>query len=190
MWIAEADDLAEPTFLEEVMKGFDDSDVVLSYAQSKQIDQDDNLINETYLDYTNDISTEKWLTDYIRDGKDELADTLVVKNTIPNVSGVVFKKFDLSLILEKLLTFKVGGDWYFYIYLLKEGKIAYTAKSLNSHRRHTSSVTTSPENDQKHFQEIVDMQELIKKRFDVSKKKWKSVLKYREQVKKYLGIKG
>jgi len=188
VWIAEADDLAEPTFLEELMKGFDDPEVVLSYAQSKQIDQDDNLINETYLDYTNDIDTEKWLTNYIRDGKEELADTLVVKNTIPNVSGVVFKKFDVSPILEKLLTFKVGGDWYFYIYLLKQGKIAYNAQSLNSHRRHTNSVTVSPENDQKHFQEIVDMQDLIKDEMSVSKKKWKSVLKYRKKVKEYLKI--
>ena len=35
VWIAEADDLAEPGFLEEVMKGFDDKEVVLSYSQSK-----------------------------------------------------------------------------------------------------------------------------------------------------------
>jgi len=188
VWIAEADDLADSEFLPEVMKGFNDPEVVVSYAQSKQIDQDDKLINETYLDYTNDISTEKWLTDYIRDGKEELADTLVVKNTLPNVSGVVFKKFDISPILDKLLTFKVGGDWYFYYWLLQKGKIAFVAKSLNMHRRHTSSVTVSPENDKKHYQEIVDMQKLIKKNMDVSDEMWKQVKVYRKQVKKYLGI--
>ena len=188
VWIAEADDLADPDFLPEVMKGFDDPEVVVSYAQSKQIDQDDKLINETYLDYTNDISTDKWLSDYIRDGKEELADTLVVKNTLPNVSGVVFKKYDMSPILDKLLTFKVGGDWYFYYWLLQKGKLSFVAKSLNMHRRHTNSVTVSPENDKKHYQEIVDMQKLIRKNMNVSDDIWAGVKVYRKQVKKYLGI--
>ncbi|HFU75975.1 MAG TPA: glycosyltransferase [Arcobacter sp.] len=188
VWIAEADDLADPEFLPEVMKGFDDPEVVISYSQSKQIDECDELISETYLDYTNDISTKKWLADYIRDGGKELADTLVIKNTIPNVSGVVFKKFDISPILDKLLTFKVGGDWYFYYWLLQKGKISFIAKSLNMHRRHTNSVTVSQENNHKHYQEIVDMQELIKKKMDVSDEMLDSTMNYRKVVKKYLGI--
>lgn len=188
VWIAEADDLAEPEFLEETIKAFDDPEVVLSYTQSKQIDQDDNLLAEDYLDYTNDIDQEKWLTDYTRDGKDELADTLVIKNTIPNVSGVVFKKFDISPILDTLLTFKVGGDLYFYYWLLKKGKIAYNAKVLNAHRRHINSVTVSPENNLKHFQEIVDMQELIQEEFCTDEKIKKTVYAHRDKVKEYLGV--
>ena len=38
IWIAEADDLSAPEFLEEVIKGFDESDTVISYCESKQID--------------------------------------------------------------------------------------------------------------------------------------------------------
>jgi len=189
IWVAEADDLASSDFLSEVMRGFDDPDVVLSYTQSKQIDKDSNVIDETYLDYTNDIDKNKWLEDYIRDGMDELADTLVIKNTIPNVSGVVFKKIDLAPILEELLTFKVGGDLYFYVWLLQKGKIAYNAKSLNLHRRHTNSVTISPENDQKHFQEIIDMQDMIKNNVDVSDEIWIKVEAYRKFVREYLGVK-
>ena len=37
VWIAEADDLSKRSFLEEVMKGFDDSKVVLSYTESSII---------------------------------------------------------------------------------------------------------------------------------------------------------
>ena len=36
VWIAEADDFAEPQFLERVMQGFDGPDVVLSYCQSRR----------------------------------------------------------------------------------------------------------------------------------------------------------
>jgi len=189
IWIAEADDLCAPEFLSEVMKGFDSPDVVLSYTQSKQIDEDGEVINETYLDYTNDIHETKWLSNYTRDGKKELADTLVIKNTIPNVSGGVFKKINISSILDKLLTFKVGGDWYFYTYLLRKGSIAYNAESLNYHRRHADSVTVNEENNIKHFEEIVQMQEEITCSFTVTEFTKKKIKSYREKVKVYLQIK-
>jgi glycosyltransferase involved in cell wall biosynthesis len=188
IWIAEADDLCSTEFLSEVMKGFDNPDVVLSYSQSMQIDENDEVINETYLDYTNDIHTTKWLTNYTRDGCKELADTLVIKNTIPNVSAVVFKQLDISSILDKLLTFKVGGDWYFYSYLLEKGSISYNAKSLNYHRRHADSVTVNAENNIKHFEEIVQMQDKIISMVKLTKVKKQQVLDYRTTVKQYLGI--
>ena len=37
IWIAEADDLAEPEFLEKVMEQFKDPDLVFSYCDSLQI---------------------------------------------------------------------------------------------------------------------------------------------------------
>lgn len=78
--------------LEEVIQGFHiDSDVALSYTQSKQIDEQGNILANHYLDYTNDIDKEKWQSSYVRKGIDEIQDTLLIKNTIPNVSSVVFK---------------------------------------------------------------------------------------------------
>lgn len=45
--------------LEEVIQGFHiDSDVALSYTQSKQIDEQGNILANHYLDYTNDIDKE------------------------------------------------------------------------------------------------------------------------------------
>ncbi len=91
IWIAEADDLCDQTFLKEVIQGFHiDSDVSLSYTQSKQIDEQGNILANHYLDYTNDIDKNKWLRSYVRKGIDEIQDTLLIKNTIPNVSSVVF----------------------------------------------------------------------------------------------------
>lgn len=49
-----------------------------------------------YLDYTNDIDKEKWQSSYVRKGIDEIQDTLLIKNTIPNVSSVVFKNIDIK----------------------------------------------------------------------------------------------
>ena len=44
IWIAEADDSAENNFVEELVKPFDDSEVVLSYCESARIDGENNLI--------------------------------------------------------------------------------------------------------------------------------------------------
>ena len=38
VWIAEADDIAEPEFLADVLAKFDEPNVVLSFCQSKQMD--------------------------------------------------------------------------------------------------------------------------------------------------------
>jgi glycosyltransferase involved in cell wall biosynthesis len=185
IWIAEADDQCEREFLAETMKGFSDPGVVLSYCQSKQMDENGRITAKDYLYYTDDIDRIKWKADYTRPGIDEIEDTLAVKNTIPNVSGTVFKKFDISEALVDMKQFKVAGDLYFYVWLLKEGKIHYSPKSLNIHRRHSGGVTISG-NAQGHFDEIVRMQDYIMEHFTVDDVIHKKVLDYREKVKAQL----
>ena len=186
IWIAEADDLAHPTFLAENIAKFDNQDVVLSYSQSKIIDENGKTTSDDYLFYTNDISTTKWNTDYVNDGLDEIKTALCVKNTIPNVSGVVFKRFDIAPYLSDIKTYRVGGDLYLYLQLLRKGSIAFCAKALNMHRRHSGSVTVSKENNQKHFNEIVALQELAATISEPDTATAEVVQKYRQQVKEYL----
>lgn len=188
IWIAEADDLCDQTFLEEVIQGFRiDSDVALSYTQSKQIDEQGNTLANHYLDYTNDIDKKKWQSSYLRKGIDEIQDTLLIKNTIPNVSSVVFKNIDIKTTAKQLEKFKVAGDWFFYVSILKEGNIYFNPKSVNYHRRHTNSVTRT-EDLYSHYREVVQMQNFIKETFaidDISKKK---MYAYRKYLKAYLKV--
>lgn len=185
IWIAEADDLCETSFLEEVMSGFNDARAVLSYSQSKQIDRNSDLIDSDYLKYTDDIDEIKWKENYLRDGSQEIADALAIKNTIPNVSAVVFKKYDITEILDELVQYKIAGDWFFYVWLLQKGMISFNHKSLNCHRRHDKGVTLS-ENANLHYEEIVKMQEYINRFFEVPNITRQKVLKYRAQVRTYL----
>jgi glycosyltransferase involved in cell wall biosynthesis len=188
IWIAEADDFADEKFVEKLMECFDDKDVVLAYSQSCQIDENDRIINENYLDYTNDISSTKWRQNYIKDGIEEIKESLSIKNTIPNVSAVIFKKVDLKEVLNKLVEFKIAGDWFFYVWILQKGKICYHKESLNYHRRHSNSVTIGNKN-KLHFEEIVNMQEFIIKQFDIKDEKiLKKIFEYRKKVKKILGV--
>jgi LmbE family N-acetylglucosaminyl deacetylase/glycosyltransferase involved in cell wall biosynthesis/ubiquinone/menaquinone biosynthesis C-methylase UbiE len=188
IWIAEADDLCENTFLEELMSCFEkDKDVVLAYCQSKQINENGKVIAENYLEYTKDIDEEKWREDFINDGIREIADTLVVKNTIPNVSAALFKKADVSTIAGKIINYKVVGDWFFYSWLLRHGKIAYVAKPLNYHRRHDKGVTRS-EDRNLHYDEVVSMQEHVMHNFAVTTEAREKALSYRDRLKTILGI--
>ena len=141
VWIAEADDDCAPQLLEVLVKKFEQPGVVLAYCQSKQIDEAGRELAPDYLEYTAEISETKWRHSYERSGVDEIRDTLVIKNTIPNVSAVLMRRTDLSGIEQRLVALKNAGDWLLYAHLLEGGDIAFVPEALNFHRRHGSSVT-------------------------------------------------
>lgn len=170
VWIAEADDLADADFLDEAMRGFADADVILSFTQSRQIDPDGEVLCGDYLDYVADISRERWRQPYRCPGDEEIRQVLAVKNSIPNVSSVVFLRAALLEVLQAhidhIRSYKVAGDWVVYVELLERGAIAFSPRALNDHRRHPSSVTLSRFNLEQ-LREIVGVQRWIAANHDV-----------------------
>jgi glycosyltransferase involved in cell wall biosynthesis len=162
IWIAEADDLAEDQLLKELAPDFLNPEIVLSYCESKQIDENGRLLANNYLEYTRSVS-ESFEKDYCVQGKEEISRALAIKNTIPNVSGVVFRKTTLQSIFEKyrpeIEQLTIAGDWLIYLQILKFGKIKHSKKNFNLHRRHSSSVTQSTML-QRHLREVAQMQNL------------------------------
>ena len=146
VWIAEADDLSDPHFLERVVSPFRAPDVVMSYCQSRQMADDGTILADHYLDYVSDVDPNKWYSSYSASGYDEITSALYLKNTVPNVSAVVFKRDALLRALttygEEITSFRNAGDWITYIRVLEAGgRIAFCASPLNGHRRHQASVT-------------------------------------------------
>ena len=184
LWIAEADDLAEPTFLEKLVHQYQDSNVVMAFSQSKQIDQDSVKLADDYKDYTSDIG-DYWEEDYIIEGSDEIKRALCVKNTIPNVSGAIFRRDSFKETMDKLdselALLKVAGDWLVYLEILAKGKIAFIHESLNSHRRHTSSVTKK----NNHLDEVVSIQERVSSQWPISNTMKKKIDDYRVFLENY-----
>ena len=168
VWIAEADDLAEPEFLERVVAPFQDPNLVLSYCESMQISSTGEVLSPNYQAYVADISEEKWHSDYVADGVDEIRSCLAIKNTIPNVSGVVFRRDVLKEVLEshinEIKSYRVAGDWLTYIYSLVKGKIAFSKQPLNRHRRHETSVTLSSF-DTMQLKEVLRVQCQVREKF-------------------------
>src|SRR5262249_42070663 len=81
VWIAEADDECQPTLLETLVKRFDQPNVVLAYAESRQIDEDGSELAPDYRGYTAEVHSTKWHAQYVRAGVDEIRDSLSIKNT-------------------------------------------------------------------------------------------------------------
>jgi len=192
LWIAEADDACEPRFLQEVLPVMiSDPGVVLSFSQSRQIDDGGHVIADDYLGYTNDVDGHRWRADYVNDGADEIATALSIKNTIPNVSAVVFRTTAVRQVLEQeiedIASFRIAGDWLTYMLVASGGRVAFTAKALNHHRRHAASITLG--SDQlPHLQEILRVQEIARSRFDVPVGQAERAWQYAEGLYQQFGM--
>ena len=147
VWIAEADDWAARDFLKVASAAFVDPHVVVSYTQSNQVSGTGEILSASYLDYVADVDPQRWRKPFVAEGADELANGLSVKNTLPNASGVLFRREVLQRVLRKhmdeIRTYRVAGDWCVYARMAGEGKFAYDPRPLNYHRRHAESVTIS-----------------------------------------------
>ncbi|TPM32638.1 glycoside hydrolase family 99-like domain-containing protein [Mesorhizobium sp. B2-3-5] len=191
VWIAEADDLADPGFLAELMPAFERDEVVMSYCQSRQIDGVGRVLSEHYLDYVADIDRARWTRPYVIDGRREIAEALYLKNTIPNVSGVLFRREAIEDALakhsEEIMSLRNAGDWVTYLRLLEHGSIAFSPRSLNSHRRHQSSVTVG-NFDLRHLQEIRQVQADTIHRHELGPVALKRASIYERELSEQFGI--
>src|SRR5690606_38531416 len=98
-----------------------------------------------YLDYVADIDPAKWRSAYVADGREEIRSALSVKNTIPNVSGCLFRREALAAAMapdiDEIARYRIAGDCATYVRVLERGKVAFSPRALNNHRRHANSVT-------------------------------------------------
>jgi glycosyltransferase involved in cell wall biosynthesis/GT2 family glycosyltransferase len=171
VWIAEADDVARPELLGMLIDAMraDDS-IVMAYAQSEQIDADGVGIAPDYHGYTDPISTRRWRAAYVASGVEEANAGLAIKNTIPNVSAVLFRREPLLRVLEQhgeeIAAYRVAGDWALYLHLLLAGRVAFVPQALNRHRRHRGGVTQDTEL-RRHWDEVRAVQALAQRLYPV-----------------------
>jgi glycosyltransferase involved in cell wall biosynthesis len=191
LWIAEADDFAEAGFLEQVVRGFADPGVVMSYAQSRQVDEAGTVLSHDYLDYVGDVDAAKWRQDHCADGREEIRERLAIKNTIPNVSAAVFRRSVLAAALgeewSRLAQYRLAGDWLIYLNVLRRGKVCFVARPLNNHRRHEAGITSSTDR-ARHVREIAQVQRLVQQEHDVSPAVAQRAAAYAQKVYEQFGL--
>ena len=189
VWIAEADDWASARFTKVAAAAFGDDGVVCSYTQSNQVSQDSEILCPHYLDYVADIDRERWRRPFVNEGFAELNDGLSVKNTLPNVSGVLFRREALAATLadhiKEIRSYRVAGDWCVYAHLAAQGKFAFDPRPLNYHRRHAESVTISRFT-QAEWDEIARMQARVQELAEVSAENAQKAAAYLDHLRERL----
>lgn len=144
VWIAESDDYCDERFLEVLVRCFEDKAVLLAYSKCVFVDKDEiPLRDDNFQIHVNDLEcAQKWNNSYVETAHNEVRSALGIKNTIPNASGVLFKRpVDMPLLDdESWLSMVVAGDWVFYLHIIRGGKIAYSTKTTNFFRRYEGSA--------------------------------------------------
>lgn len=176
IWIAEADDYAKNNFIEILLPAFKDKNVVLSYCQSKVINEHCDVIDYRYTSYTDDLDINKWHSDFIDDGKKQIVKYFSKKNIIPNASSTIIRKSATEGLSEILSKYSIIGDWVAYIYIISKGKISYSSKCLNGHRRHSNSIIARKEKSVSFIKEILFIKEYIVDNFEMNDKEINQML--------------
>jgi glycosyltransferase involved in cell wall biosynthesis len=140
IWIAESDDVADKDFLGTMAKVLDQNESVsVAYCQSYAIDET-GQVTGTCLKLTDKLDKEKWKHDFVADGTDYIKKYMIFQNVIPNASGVLFRKSAIEKSGNPYQSYRLNGDWHFWITLLHNSGIAYVAACLNYFRMHSNTV--------------------------------------------------
>lgn len=146
IWIAETDDFADITFLEQTLKLYENHpSSALVYTDARIVNENGEFLGLWSEGKNNFFNTDRWSRNYVSTGKDEVNNYLLYKVTINNVSSVLFKKDHLSDVkfLNDLIMFKSTGDLFTYLYMSLKGSISYCNHPLNNYRAHLKNVTKS-----------------------------------------------
>lgn len=181
IWIAEADDLCKPSFLETCMYyiELDKEKAAICNVGSSYIDKKGNIINRP---------VQKWEKEEQRnpaisyDGKKFAEFILYWYNNIPNASGVLFKR-EYALQIQDLTwtTMRYCGDWLFWFELALKGNIIQVYQILNYFRIHHSQTTKGKSTGQNIIESIKIALYIQKKIPSINKNK--SRLKYGREAR-------
>lgn len=170
VWIAESDDYCDEHLLEALVPFFEDEAVLLAYARSVFVDRDGERLGYELEHYLSDLDCAgKWDAPYVETAHNEVSNALGIKNTIPNASGVVFKRpIDMPLLDDPAWrAMKVAGDWLFYLHVVRGGKIAYTNRAANYFRRYPGTAAERTYRAEVYYREVGAASRTVASLYDV-----------------------
>jgi hypothetical protein len=115
----------------------------LVYCQSYLVDPDNRVLGDA-LQWTDDLDSHRWRSDFVNDGRAEIKSYLSKKNTIPNASAVLIRASTLKSIDRLDDTYGLCGDWLLWIKLLLRSNVGYAAEKLNYWRQQSSNSRPHP----------------------------------------------
>jgi glycosyltransferase involved in cell wall biosynthesis len=135
IWIAESDDYADITLIEKLLGAFfQNPDISLAYCQSNFVNTKGEVVGN-HIENLSLLHPNLWQSDFCMDGNEVLAHFMPIINVIPNVGAVLFRRNMADKVnWDKLFCFRLGGDRYFWIEVLYNSKLCFTAEPLNYFR--------------------------------------------------------
>jgi glycosyltransferase involved in cell wall biosynthesis len=148
VWIAEADDEAEPEFLARLAAGFAAApDAVLAACDSRAVDAAGHTLWPDHRESFAAAQAEILAQDGLFAARDFARHVLVERNLLVNASAVLWRRgalrAGLARVGNELAKLRLAGDWRLYLDVLLAGggSVAWVAAPLNLHRRHGGGVT-------------------------------------------------
>jgi glycosyltransferase involved in cell wall biosynthesis len=171
VWIAEADDVCRPGFLQRMVEALEHSPRVgLAYCHTLPIDEAGAIIDAGYYHwYVGDLDPRRWHSDFVNNGREEVRSYLSRKNTITNVSGVVFRRAAYVGAGFAPEDMRMCGDWLMYCHVLHDWDVAYVAEPMNFHRQHPAKHTHNAVLDLTYFSEFLRVQQYVAETFDLGR---------------------
>lgn len=160
IWIAEADDLSDLTFLENCLAAVGGHEGVSAcMVGSDYIDGDGNVIGRN-VDYW---GKNDWKT-VIFQGREYIKHKLYWRCCIMNASGVLFdREKALKLQNSACLTMRYSGDWMFWFEMALQGNIVEVHKILNHFRQHDAKVSVEGISTGNRIREDIDVVSAIER---------------------------
>lgn len=163
IWFAEQDDYCSIEFLSSIEKLLKDDSVNLVFCKSIPVDSHNKILENYYCD------EEKQLENYCVDGVFEVESKLCIKNTVYNISSVIFRKSSLEGVEKYIRQYKVFFDWIIYCYVLRNGKIHYYADVSNYHMRHSESIIARYNRHCNFYEDLFSVKQYILENYKISK---------------------
>lgn len=141
VWIAEADDCAEPDFLETCLRYAEsEEDTAICYVGSFLFDAE-GRVNQKDVNHWGS-RTKRGASTF--SGCNYAIHNLYWKNYIINASAVLFRReYALEISSSPFVKMRYCGDWLFWFELAIQGKVIEVYRVLNYFRQHTAKATVA-----------------------------------------------
>ena len=161
IWIAESDDVAYDTLMEECVKALDaHKNASLAFVDCEFIDGESKHLKFTNLSRKLAFYCSKNRT---FTGKKFVEKRMLFRNYVMNASMAIFRK-DAMPKDDYYSTFRSCGDWLFWSEVALEHDVVYVNKPLNKFRHHKSSTTRNSIRD---FNTLVEWRRLVERILDM-----------------------
>jgi hypothetical protein len=157
VWIAESDDFSDVWFLEIMIAAIEmDENCEVGYCLSQFVDDYGDRIGD-HLENLSALNPTLWKKNFYLPGRQINGQYMPIINVIPNAGAVLFKRtLTEGMPWETLFSFKLAGDRFFWVQILKTTRLAYVAHPMNFFRMHQNTVR------QKHAPTVDYLKEIIR----------------------------